>query len=406
MAGIAYDEIGNPIKIENPDNYGNEIFMEWDGRELTQYYVSSIVPYNICTYTYNDEGIRTSKTVDGVTHYYYLSGSQIIAEEWNNILCLYLYDADGSPIGMQYRTTSMAEGSFYTYWFEKNLQGDIVAVYSDSGVKLRTYTYDAWGNVTETVLTQAGTYYYARYNPFRYRGYYYDTETGLYYLQSRYYNPEWGRFLNADGYVSTGTGLLGYNMFAYCNNNPVMFIDPSGDLLWVAALLLVGVLFLPSCQPVEYVDDVVEDTNDPNSLKGTPLDPGPKTTGYDSYEDAINAGIDFVYGKSQEVNWRNEVAVSVFQYHYDGKYYLQTLGDGIGTAHSSQAPIDIRNGTVYAIIHSHPNYQAEPFKQDWVTYCELGRKIQSFIVERYEGGRLVRYLDFNARDQDDWKIWP
>ena len=239
---ITYDEIGNPIKIENPDNYGNEIFMEWDGRELTQYYVSSIVPYNICTYTYNDEGIRTSKTVDGVTHYYYLSGSQIIAEEWGNILCLYLYDADGSPIGMQYRTTSMAEDSFYTYWFEKNLQGDIVAVYSDSGVKLRTYTYDAWGNVTETVLTQAGTHYYAKYNPFRYRGYYYDTETGLYYLQSRYYNPEWGRFLNADGYVSTGTGLLGYNMFAYCNNNPVMFIDPTGDFPWLVIGIIVAVV--------------------------------------------------------------------------------------------------------------------------------------------------------------------
>ena len=229
---ITYDEIGNPIRIENPDNYGNEIFMEWDGRELTQYYVSSIVPYNICTYTYNDEGIRTSKTVDGVTHNYYLSGSQIIAEEWENVLCLYLYDADCSPIGMQYRTTSMAEGSFYTYWFEKNLQGDIVAVYSDSGVKLRTYTYDAWGNVTETVLSQSGTHYYARYNPFRYRGYYYDTETGLYYLQSRYYNPKWGRFLNADGYVSTGTGLLGYNMFAYCNNNPVMGYDPTGEWNW------------------------------------------------------------------------------------------------------------------------------------------------------------------------------
>ena len=239
---ITYDEIGNPIKIENPDNYGNEIFMEWDGRELTQYYVSSIVPYNICTYTYNDEGIRTSKTVDGVTHYYYLSGSQIIAEEWNNILCLYLYDADGSPIGMQYRNVDMTEGSFCTYWFEKNLQGDIVAVYSDSGVKLRTYTYDAWGNVTETVLSQSGTHYYARYNPFRYRGYYYDTETGLYYLQSRYYNPEWGRFLNADGYVSTGTGMLGYNMFAYCNNNPIMFTDPTGDFPWLVIGIIVAVV--------------------------------------------------------------------------------------------------------------------------------------------------------------------
>ena len=167
------------------------------------------------------------KTIDGVTHYYYLSGSQIIAEEWENILCLYLYDADGSPIGMQYRNIGMTEGSFCIYWFEKNLQGDIVAVYSDSGVKLRTYTYDAWGNVTETVLSQSGTNYYARYNPFRYRGYYYDTETGLYYLQSRYYNPEWGRFLNADSCLYSS--MLGFNMFVYCDNNPVNYIDPYGD---------------------------------------------------------------------------------------------------------------------------------------------------------------------------------
>ena len=68
-------------------------------------------------------------------------------------------------------------------------------------------------------------------NPFRYRGYYYDTDTGLYYLQSRYYNPQWGRFLNADGYVSTGTGMIGFNMYAYCNNNPVMGYDPNGNMI-------------------------------------------------------------------------------------------------------------------------------------------------------------------------------
>ena len=69
------------------------------------------------------------------------------------------------------------------------------------------------------------------FNPFRYRGYYYDTDTGLYYLQSRYYNPQWGRFLNADGYVSTGTGMIGFNMYAYCNNNPVMGYDPNGNMI-------------------------------------------------------------------------------------------------------------------------------------------------------------------------------
>ena len=81
--------------------------------------------------------------------------------------------------------------------------------------------------------------YVANNNPFRYRGYYYDVETGWYYLQSRYYNPTWGRFLNADGYVSTGQGLLGYNMYAYCNNNPVKSVDSNGDFPLLAALLVV-----------------------------------------------------------------------------------------------------------------------------------------------------------------------
>ncbi|OQB24453.1 MAG: tRNA3(Ser)-specific nuclease WapA precursor [Firmicutes bacterium ADurb.Bin182] len=89
-----------------------------------------------------------------------------------------------------------------------------------------TYSYDAWGKLLDVSGTKAATL--GQDNPFRYRGYYYDTETGLYYLQSRYYNPEWCRFINADVYVSTGQGLLASNMFAYCANNPVLLKDPSG----------------------------------------------------------------------------------------------------------------------------------------------------------------------------------
>ena len=191
------------------------------------------------SFTYDDNGIRTSKTVNGVTHTYYLNGSQITAEQWEDKLLVYLYDASGSPIGMMYRTTSYDIDEWDTFFFEKNLQGDIVTVYNSDGAACITYKYDAWGNFKESYIGNSPNA--AWRNPFRYRGYYYDTDLGMYYLQSRYYDPNICRFINADGYVSTGQGLIGYNMFAYCGNNPVMGYDPTGHWDWggvVAGLIL------------------------------------------------------------------------------------------------------------------------------------------------------------------------
>ena len=113
-----------------------------------------------------------------------------------------------------------------TYVFVKNIQGDVIGIYDEEGTCLVTYTYDAWGNVTVS-YSNGGASTAARYNPFRYRGYYYDTETSLYYLNSRYYDPNAGRFLNVDGQLNDG--VLGYNLFAYCENNPVNYIDPMGN---------------------------------------------------------------------------------------------------------------------------------------------------------------------------------
>ena len=182
-------------------------------------------------FEYNDDGIRTSKTVNGVEHIYHLHGSRIVSEEWGNHLLLYIYDAEGTPIGMQYRKTTYAANEFDTYWFEKNLQGDIVAVYSEDGTKLISYTYDAWGNFT-TTYSNGGAATTATYNPFTYRGYYYDAELELYYLNSRYYDSNTGRFINADVYINANGDILGFNMFAYCGNNPVMGYDPSGEVNW------------------------------------------------------------------------------------------------------------------------------------------------------------------------------
>ena len=142
---------------------------------------------------------------------------------------VFIYDASGSPIGFQYRNEATYEpGRFVTYWYMKNMQGDIVAVCRDDGVIHVTYTYDAWGNVTTTYVN--GGYDAAAYfNPFKYRGYYHDSETGFYYLNSRYYDPATGRFLNADSVISgSGASVQGYNLFAYCFNNPVNMTDSSG----------------------------------------------------------------------------------------------------------------------------------------------------------------------------------
>ncbi len=222
-----YDAIGNPTTYHT--DAASYTFTWQNGRQLATTTKNSTT--NI--YKYNDSGIRTSKKVGNVEHIYTLNGSQIVSETWGNNTLIYLYDETGSPIGMQYRTSSMEEGEFVNFFFEKNLFGDIVAIYNEAGNKIGSYKYDAWGICTTSVQSTASTFeqnIVRDYNPFRYRGYYYDTETQFYYLQSRYYDPVTGRFLNADGYINANGDLIGFNMYAYCSNNPVMYTDPSGNI--------------------------------------------------------------------------------------------------------------------------------------------------------------------------------
>ena len=243
LTGTTYDEIGNP------DTY-NGYDLTWNGRQLME--MSMNAGQFRYSFTYNDEGIRTSKTYGSTTHYYTLNGSQIVTETWvtktqdgeeivehPNHFLVYLYDESGAPIGLQYRNKTYEKYDFDTYYFEKNLQGDIIAIYTEAGTKIGSYTYDAWGNCTcsyATGATPTQKKIVQMFNPFRYRGYYYDYDTGLYYLQSRYYNPTTGRFINADGYVNTNGDLIGYNMYAYCSNNPVMGYDPTGYICWWGVL--------------------------------------------------------------------------------------------------------------------------------------------------------------------------
>ena len=179
--------------------------------------------------SYDSNGMRTQKSVDGVkNNYYYDSNKKLIALVKGNDTLLFYYDSDGSATSFSYNGTM--------YFYVKNLQGDVVRIIDLSGTEVASYVYDAWGNIKDT----KGEPTIRELNPIRYRGYVYDTETGLYYLQSRYYDPFTGRFLNADIYCDTNTGTpLSTNIFAYCENNPISNADESG---YIAANVIGAVI--------------------------------------------------------------------------------------------------------------------------------------------------------------------
>ena len=179
-------------------------------------------------FTYDVDGLRTSKTIPnvGLEHKYYYVGDRLQYETLGGSSALwYFYDADGKPSGIRYKDNS---GTVNDYYFVCNWRGDVIQIYNASGTLVGSYTYDAWGRVTENA-TSADTQGITETNPIRYRGYYYDTETRLYYLKSRYYDPAVKRFLNADGLISTGIEDVCKNMFAYCKNDSVNMADSSGN---------------------------------------------------------------------------------------------------------------------------------------------------------------------------------
>ena len=240
---------GNPITYYNGKDY---TFTWTKGRQLA----SATVDGKQVSYTYDMSGVRSGKQVyttsnQRTTTYTYttLSG-KVMRQQWetrNSDDTVYqamqslefVYDDGNQPFAMIYN-----DGSTSTlYYYVLNAQGDVIALLNANGTLAASYNYGAWGNYSvhgaDGKKTTDATFI-GHINPLRYRGYYYDRETRLYYLQSRYYDFANCRFINADTYLSTGQGMLGHNMFTYCGNNPVNYCDSSGRFFFTLLGAVIG----------------------------------------------------------------------------------------------------------------------------------------------------------------------
>ena len=223
---FAYDDMGNPTTYRN-------MSCVWEkGRQLKSISDGA----NTVSFTYDEFGMRTTKTAGGITTNYVYENGKLLREVTGSDKIDFVYGSDGI-IGFRIGNKN--------YLYRKNVFGDVTEIYSDNGTLVGKYSYTAFGECIVKV-NEGGI---AEKNPIRYRGYYYDEETSLYYLKSRYYDPVTGRFITIDdiSYIDPET-INGLNLYAYCGNNPVMRVDENGNAWWhwllgaVAVVALVAVV--------------------------------------------------------------------------------------------------------------------------------------------------------------------
>ena len=204
---------GNPITYYNGKDY---TFTWTKGRQLTE----ATVDGEQVSYTYDMSGVRSNKQVGDTTYTYTTLSGKVMRQTWGDNNALeFVYDDGNQPFAVIYKHGQTTE----LYYYVLNAQGDVSAILDSSGKLAASYDYDAWGNCTVYDSSDAAI---GDLNPLRYRGYYYDAETGFYYLQSRYYDFANCRFINADGLFADS--FIGTNLFAYCMNNPVNMSDHTG----------------------------------------------------------------------------------------------------------------------------------------------------------------------------------
>ena len=252
---ISYDKIGNPVEYLDHD-------MSWFGRQLETITVGAnttdTTDNKTISFKYGADGLRRTKSVttgnSTVTSEYVYANDLLIYEKRGNKELYFYYDGLGHLTAVRYYS-SASSTSYKQYYVATNLAGDVLAFVDGDGDVVARYEYDAWGNCK--VVNDTTSVKISNLNPIRYRGYYLDSETGLYYLQSRYYDPAIGRFISADtiDVLSVSpTELTDKNLFSYCDNNPITRAD-SGGAVWhiVAGAMIGGVTSFVSSVAIDVV---------------------------------------------------------------------------------------------------------------------------------------------------------
>ena len=224
-AGAACFEVSANNTSQYISYYGFEVQLEEGTNPTTfeDYFVPDTISVE---YRYNDQGYRTHKIIDDQVITYTLSGDKVLYETDGTYAIIYAYDYDGKLIGFSLNT-DIDSNSFVDYFYVRNQFNDITRIVDKTGAIIVEYEYDAWGNIL-SIEDSSSNDIVSTYNPYTYRGYRYDKEISMYYLNSRFYNPYIGRFISSDGLLGEQGDILGHNMYVYTKNNPVMYSDASG----------------------------------------------------------------------------------------------------------------------------------------------------------------------------------
>ena len=346
---MIYDAIGNPLE------YRDGWKCEWSrGHRLDK--IENLGRNVNAEFKYDESVIRTQKIVNGVQTDFITSGIQLLAQKTGENTLIWQVDGNGNTVGFNYNNIP--------YFYMKNLQGDIIGITDASGNIVAKYTYDSWGKLisikdASDVDKTTDTTFIGYINPLRYKGYYYDSETGLYYLNARYYDPEVCRFISADETLDGG-----YNLFEYCHNNPVVLYDPNG------------------CAP-----------------KG----PGTHHGGFATMDEAAIDWAYYYHPKAKEAG--REFASSIYQFtsgKYAGRYYYRRAHKG----NEKSVDVPAKPKGYVGWIHSHFN-SSEPKAPIFAIAGDVDvserRHVPGYVVT--PAGDIQKYVPSGRKDDLGTLSW-